>query len=220
MTDDTADRAPQPVARLTAIIRDTPLTWSLCGGWAVDAWVGRQTRNHLDVDVAVFRDEERAIFEHLAHLRLVAHDTADAVHDEPWDGRPLNFPAHIHSTLGEDLPWELQLNERSATHWLLRREPRVAVPLPLFAPGVRWGLPIMAPEILLWYKALDVRPHDELDFEALVPKLSASQRHWLADAIARVDLVHPWLRPGLGLSVSPREDAPTDENPPDRRSYP
>lgn len=32
---------------------------ALCGGYAVDQWVGRNTRPHGDIDVGVFRSELR-----------------------------------------------------------------------------------------------------------------------------------------------------------------
>jgi hypothetical protein len=82
--------------------------WCLCGGWAIDAWLGKQTRDHLDVDICVFIEDQRALFEHLAGWNLVAHDaeTEDALQanpgatrpsDELWDGRQLKLPAHIHA---------------------------------------------------------------------------------------------------------------------------
>ena len=71
--------------------------WFLCGGWASDAWLGRQTREHGDVDIAVLHHDQRAIFEHLAGWALVAHDPNVADNTtESWNGRHLDLPAHIH----------------------------------------------------------------------------------------------------------------------------
>lgn len=39
--------------------------WALCGGWAVDAWIGRITRDHGDIDVSVFVQEQGLLFEDL-----------------------------------------------------------------------------------------------------------------------------------------------------------
>ena len=185
--------APEPVTRVAAVMRGSGVTWSLCGGWAVDAWLGRQTRDHLDVDVAVFRDHERRIFEHLGARRLVAHDTADASHTDRWDGRPLLFPAHIHAAFDDGLEWELHVNERSRRDWVLSRAPRVVAPLHRFVQESAWDLPTVAPEIVLWYKALDVRPHDGRDFVALLPLLDGPRRTWLRDAIRLRDPAHRWL---------------------------
>jgi hypothetical protein len=172
---------------------DFPSTWTLCGGWAVDAWLERQTRDHGDVDIAIFRSDERAFFEHLADWHLAAHDTADAAHDDRWDGHALAFPAHIHATFDDGLGWEAQINERSGRQWILSRRPRVAIPLSRFARPSSWGLPTMAPEALLWYKSQEMRPHDEQDFMALLPRLTADERTWLERALSDVDRAHPWL---------------------------
>jgi len=51
----------------------------------------------------------------------------------------------------------------------------------------------MAPEVLLWYKARDMRPHDELDFVALIGLLTARERAWLRQAISVADPAHQWL---------------------------
>ena len=191
--DGATETIPEPVARVAAVMRGSPVTWSLCGGWAVDAWLGRRTRDHQDVDVAVFRDEERAIFEHMGDCRLVAHDTIDAAHDDPWDGGPLDFPAHIHTAFEDGLSWEMQFNERSRSAWILRRSPLITVPLPRFAQVSPWGLPTMVPEVLLWYKAQELRAHDELDLDTLLPQLTDEQLYWLRGAIAVVDPAHRWL---------------------------
>ena len=49
-------------------------TWALCGGWAVDAWLGRESREHHDIDVALFHEDQFALYEHLAGWRLIGHD--------------------------------------------------------------------------------------------------------------------------------------------------
>ena len=75
-----------------------PAPWALCGGWAIDAWLGRQTRDHGDVDICVFIQDQRALFDHLAGWQLIGHDNhVDDDSSEPWDGRQLCHPAHIHA---------------------------------------------------------------------------------------------------------------------------
>jgi hypothetical protein len=54
-----------------------------------------------------------------------------------------------------------------------------------------WGLPAVVPEVLLLYKAGDLRRRDKLDFLALLPHLTDEQRDWLRNAISLVG--HPWL---------------------------
>lgn len=207
---------PEPVARVANLMSTFRPNWFLCGGWAVDAWLGNQTREHHDVDITVFRDDQRALFDHLAGWQLVGHD--DNVADdssEPWDGRSLDLPAHIHARppgvapavgrtgQGPGFNLEVILNERSEGDWVFSREPRITLPMDRCVQESPWGVPAVIPEVIIFYKAHpDVwrdglrappRPHDELDFLALLPSLTDDQRSWLREAISLVQPGHPWL---------------------------
>ena len=195
---------PGPLQRLGHIMAGFRPKWALCGGWAVDAWLGHQTREHADVDIIVFHDDQGALFEHLSGWQLIAHDAM--VPDdttEPWDGRELVLPAHIHARDPEGFDLEVLLNERSGTEWALSREPRVALELRRCARKSVWGLPTVAPQVLLFYKATAYfgieqyegrRLQDEPDFAALIPQLGASGAAWLREAIGTVQPGHPWLQ--------------------------
>jgi hypothetical protein len=201
----------RPVERIAEVMSSYGLAWCLCGGWAIDAWLGRQTRYHADVDIAVFEDDQRALFEHLPGWQLIAHDpNVRGDTNESWDGRRrLDLPAHIHALerpgeLSESLDravqqgfhLDIQLNERSDGEWVLSREPRVAMSLADCIRQSAWGLPTLVPEVVLFYKAGEgpfLRGHDDLDFRMLLPQLTPGQRSWLRDAIGRVHADHPWL---------------------------
>ena len=187
---------PGPVARIADTMSTFCSKWALCGGWAVDAWLGRQTREHADVDIAVFHDDMQMLFEHLAGWQMIAHDTPDADHSDPWDGRPLNAPAHIHARAPDAFNLEFLLNERSRHNWILNRTPQIIIPLRRSVRQSGWHMPTLAPEVLLFYKATaydDLRPQDELDLLALLPHLTGEQRHWLWEVVSIVEPGHPWL---------------------------
>lgn len=225
MTVDSRSQARRPIPEAVAYAADLMSgfapTWFLGGGWAVDAWLGRQTREHGDVDIVVFHDDHRAIFDHLPGWALVAHDPNVAGDtSEPWNGRPLEVPAHVHvpelgsslatSTTAVHTPFELefQLDERSDRDWVLNRRSRITLPLSGCAPESPWGLPTARPEVVLFYKAGgnltaaeigNIRPHDEQDFLALLPILTEAQRSWLQRTLARAHPNHPWLTAMIGL---------------------
>lgn len=55
------------------------------------------------------------------------------------------------------------------------------------------GIPYLAPEIQLFYKAKNGRLKDETDFATILPVLTKPQRQWLADALSLVyGSAHPW----------------------------
>lgn len=214
-----AATVPEPVAYVRDLLADFGATWFLCGGWAVDAWLGRQTRDHGDVDVAVFHDDQRALFDHFAGWALVGHDpNVPGDTTQPWRGRQLDLPAHIHVPTYESslatsqtathtaFEAEFMLEQRSEHDWILEDDPRVTLPLDRCAPVSPWGVPTATPEALLFYKAGGhlgaedlrarreaLRPHDERDFLAVAPSLTAAQRWWLHDALVGTHPEHPWL---------------------------
>ncbi|MFI5803159.1 hypothetical protein [Streptomyces sp. NPDC051561] len=55
------------------------------------------------------------------------------------------------------------------------------------------GIPYLAPEWGLLFKAKAARPKDRADFGITLPLLSGTQRSTLADLLARVHPGHPWL---------------------------
>lgn len=152
-----ATPVPEAVAYVRDLLAGFGPAWYLCGGWAADAWLGRQSRDHGDVDIAVFHPDQRAIFDHLAGWALVGHDpnVADDT-TEPWNGRLLDPPAHVHvPKLGSVLAtsttvthtafeFEFLLVERSGQDWVLNREPRLTVPLDRCVRRSPWGLPTLA----------------------------------------------------------------------------
>jgi len=203
------NHVPEPVARVAALMSAFPPQWSLSGGWAVDAWLGRLTRDHGDVDITVFQDDLDALFEHLDGWELIAHDPNVAGNtSERWNGRHLDLPGHIHARLpepsrpipdrlddpgGAGFGLDIQLAERSGGDWIFSREPRITMPLRRCVQQSGWGLPTLVPEVILFYKAEELRSHDELDFLALLPHLTEKQRRWLRETLSLMHHDHAWL---------------------------
>ena len=194
---------PRPVKRVADLMATFRPWWALCGGWAVDAWIGQQTRDHVDIDIVTFVDDQRAVFEQLADWNLIAHDAlVDQETKDPWDGRQLVLPAHVHAHSDNDLELEVLINERSHDDWFLSAEPPIVVPISNATALSAWGIPTVVPEILLFYKGTayfgDVemtkrRSHDDVDFETLRDRLDRDERTWLRDSISRLYPNHPWL---------------------------
>jgi hypothetical protein len=145
--------------------------------------------------------------QHLADWQLVAHDAdveSTTIYDL-WDGRPLRLPAHFHARpdTGEPLPGspvltpeqgfdlDIQICERSAQEWVLLNDPCVGYALEGAIQHSPWQLPTVVPEVLLFYKASELRRRDRIDFQNLLPQLSAGQRRWLRESISLIQ--HQWL---------------------------
>ena len=186
---------PEELARVADLMSDYDRSWALCGGWSIDAWLGRTTRRHEDVDLSVFHDEQHAVFEYFTDGWLLnghdRHDDDDGT--DPWTGRTLGFPAHIHA-YGDGYNLDIQLDRRSGDQWLFSRRAGLTLPIEQCIIPSPWGLPTLTPEAVLFYKGIGfLRPHDEADFRLLAPELSMGQRRWLHDALVALRPGHEWL---------------------------
>jgi hypothetical protein len=175
-----------------ALMRGYARPWWIGGGWALDLFLGRETREHGDIDVVVFRSDQEHAWRHFAGWDLqIAHEGALT----PWGGEQLELPVHtVWARPSADALWELELflMESDCARWRFRRDPSVT--LELERVGLeRDGVPYLAPEIALLYKSKQPRAHDEADFEAVLPELPPERRRWFRAALASQDRGHPWL---------------------------
>lgn len=193
---------PDILTRTAKAMAEFQPTWVLCGGWAVDAWLGRETRHHLDVDLAISIEDQHAVLEHLDGWHVRGHDEADDESTEQWDGRRLAFPGHIHATSPDGIELDIQLELWNHGEWELTTEPRITLPLRQSTKPTPWGMPAVTPEVVLFYKASErPRAHDHQDFQALLPLLGDAERTWLWEAIALTYPTCPWL-PHLAATTS------------------
>jgi hypothetical protein len=199
---------PDPLVRAADQFAEYGHEWLVCGGWAVDLLLGRQTRDHLDVDLAVFQDDQAALFEQLDGWRLLGHDDAVAEDcPDQWDGRWLEPPAHVHANApsmgGTEL--DIQICRRAGDEWVLSTDPMITVSMSACRGTAAWGeLPVVSAAIIPYYKAIPPRwrtkppaprrAKDEADFAALAPTLSTAERGWLRQAIESCHPDHDWLR--------------------------
>lgn len=180
------------------IMRGFPARWCIAGGWAIDLFLGKVTRPHEDVDIAVFREDQLVIHDHFAGWtirKVVDRSLVDWSFDE-WLSLPIH-EVHIESPGPQpSTTLEILLNEQELDEWVFRRHPDIRRPIEETIEGVKDGLPILSPAIVLLYKAKDPRPHDLCDFESVRQGLDPDDRQWLKDALEQVYPGHEWL---LGL---------------------
>jgi hypothetical protein len=195
------DPLPAEIRDVADVLRDVRAPWAVAGGWAIDLALGRVTRPHADVDVAVFRADQAAL---RAALPDWAFEAVAAGERRPWPpGVWLAPPVHeVYATPAAGAaPLEVLLNERDGADWVFRRDAAVRRPLARAIVRTAGGLPALAPEVVLLYKAKAPRPADALDFAAALPQLGAEARAWLAAALTRCHPGHAWL-PALGPGAS------------------
>ena len=183
--------------RIGQLFANATFPWAIAGGWAIDLFLDAESRAHDDVEVTVWRRDQRAA---RALLEDVGYDltTQRDGRTEPWGMNEwLALPVHeLHAASAEPgaLPLELLLNEVEGNELCFRRDRSIRRPLGVAMLSTPSGLPVLAPELVLLYKSGGARrPKDEHDFGRCLPALSAEQRNWLSGAIARTQSDHPWL---------------------------
>ena len=165
--------------------------WAIAGGWAIDLFLGRTTRSHADVDVAVFRDEQselRATFPQFEFRLAIDGELVD------WErARVLELPLHEIHAISPIGTIEFLLNERRDDRWIYRRDARIDRPLSRTILRSSSG-PILAPEIVLLYKSKNPRATDNADLANTIPQLPTEARAWLATALELSAPGHPWIQ--------------------------
>jgi hypothetical protein len=173
-------------------MKDFGRPWAVAGGWALDLFLGFQTRSHADVDIAIRRADQ-----HKLHPRLAGSQVAKVVAGQllPWaTGEFLAAPVHeLHAEWSDGRQLEFLLNEfdRDSLEWVYRRDHRVRRPLDLVFRNAS-TTPYLAPEIVLLYKSKAPSPKDEADFNTVLPHLTSEQRAWLAQALGLFESGHRW----------------------------
>jgi hypothetical protein len=187
---------PATPAEVAQIFNRSQARWWIAGGYAIELAVGRPVREHTDIDVLLLRPDQLAVQRVLPGWEWHASDTPGTL--RPW--RPgEQLPAEVHDIWcrpGADQPWRIQvmLDKSWAGDWVSRRDQRVRRPVTSLGSATADGIPYLAPEIQLFYKARSRRPKDEVDFDVALPILTQSQQQWLADALRLAHGAdHPWL---------------------------
>jgi aminoglycoside-2''-adenylyltransferase len=175
------------------LFEDASFPWWVAGGRALDLFVGQELRLHDDLDIAVLRPDQDLIRAYLAGWDLHFAVAPDEL--ETWSN-PLGSEQNAvwcRPTPNAAWAFELLFNDVEGGSWMFRRNRRVVLPLAEIGRRAIDGSPYLAPEIVLLYKAKQLRPRDEEDFAATAPLLSLETRVWLRAGIERVHPGHPWV---------------------------
>ena len=169
--------------------------WCVAGGWALDLFLGRVTRTHADLELAIFRQDQALLRAQLADWRL--QKIVDGRTVDWHEGESLSLPVHeIHGTSRDAPPRKIEflLNERNDDAWVFRRNAMIALAINRAIVRSKGGLPILAPEIVLLFKAKSPRPKDELDFRDVAPAMNGASRRWLREALALCHAGYQWIK--------------------------
>jgi hypothetical protein len=167
--------------------------WYVAAGWALDLFRGTQTRAHGDIEIAI----PAASFPQVRH-RFPGY-VFDAVGSgRIWEDATPEVLAAVHQTwLRDPVTGSYLLDVFREPHdgetWICRRDETIRLPYSDIVRHTQDGIPYLAPELVLLFKAEHVRRKDQTDFEATIPRMTSAQRETLAGLLARVHPGHRWI---------------------------
>ncbi|MEX2208093.1 MAG: amino acid transporter [Myxococcota bacterium] len=172
--------------------------WCVVGGWSIDLFLGRETRAHSDLEIAIARTDFARVREHLAGFAL--HAVGDGDVRALADGELTPADKHQNWLLDPRAnAWrmDVMLEPGDADTWVFRRDERIRAKRTQMVARTRDGIPYLEPQGALLYKAKALVAKDQADFAAVAPRLAPSARAWLRDALAIIHPGHAW---GAALS--------------------
>ena len=184
---------------IQSLFSAAPFRWWIAGGWALDLFVGEQSRPHFDTDVAVARRDQTVAqgYLHGWDFQYAMPGTSDPVVFESWKvgqilGREIHGSWARESTAS---PWrfEFLLHEIERDVWSFRYCPEIQHPVERIGNCTSAGIFYLRPEIALLYKAPRLRQVDDQDFRRILPYLGREQRAQLTEDIIHFSPEHPWL---------------------------
>jgi Aminoglycoside-2''-adenylyltransferase len=194
--DESTDWEKLSPLALRGLLRNLDVPWWIAGGWAIDLFLGRETRDHRDIDVALLRRDQARLVTRLPGWEFRYATTRHVL--VPWHGEQLAPPIHgiwARRSATSAGPWtcEFVLNEATRWEWVYWRHDAVRRPLSEIG-GERDGVPYLRPEIVLLFKSTDLTATNEADFAAALPALDTAARRWLARSLDACRPGHPWRR--------------------------
>lgn len=185
---------PLELGEVAQRFRPFDVPWWIAGGWAIDCFLGWRTREHVDVDVEMFRSDREILFNVFDGWELF---TVSGGVWAPWRrGMPITDDVFgIWGRPSPQDPWgvEVILADGDSSLWRFRRDRSITLAGGDLIAYTESGIPYCTPEVQLLYKSKQARPKDDVDLTRTLWHMSRSQRRWLADAIRRGDPGHPWI---------------------------
>jgi len=177
-------------------LEDVSAPWAVAAGWALDLWLGAQSREHEDLEIAVpsaFFPEIQARLESLG-LALFAIDDGQVIALQAGEAPgPRTHQTWVMEPAVQGWRMDVFREPGDAHTWVYRRTGGLSAPRAWASGRTAAGIPYVAPQIVLLFKAKAMREKDEADFRLATPRLSPEARDWLAAALRAVEPGHPWI---------------------------
>lgn len=190
--------------RAMQIMRSYKKPWYVAAGWALDLYLDHQRRDHADLDIATYREDQLDLQKHLSAYKLGKFTGPDGAERlEPWaPGELLIYPDFeiVAEENESGFPaLEFLLNESEGNEWIWRKNREVRSPKSQVGMLSAEGIPFLGPEIVLLFKSQHItggavnEQKDQADFDEIRDTLEFERRSWLKTTLETHYPDHPWI---------------------------
>lgn len=176
--------------RLASISRP----WCVVGGWAIDLWLGQQTRPHGDLEITVLRNDFEAFRRALHDLDLYA--AKDGVLTLLPVGEPPGADIQqvwCFDPVSQVWRVDVMIEPGSLHEWVYKRDHTVRFLRAQMVLRNGHGIPYLKPSAALLFKARHERTKDNDDFFRTLPTLTHEERSWLKLHLLKLHPTHQWI---------------------------
>jgi len=215
--EDIAERFDPALAAVAMALDRSRLEWFVIAGWALDLYLDIKTREHKDLEISLWRDQADQLFAEFGTYRIdqiVGHKRYQSIIECTAVDSRGHLIVRNGATVGQKaIDIELLLSNRSNGVWCFRKEPKITLNLDDAIVRAPCGLRILAPHLVLlfkaWFfpnmdKAIQEAPQDAdffrkcwqddcKDFAAVHPVLSEFQSKTLEIWLREYTPGIPWL---------------------------
>jgi len=198
------------VKQLNEFVADIGIDYAICGGHAIDLFLGRKTRPHKDLDVAVFREDRDKIIQHMLDTGWEVYEPCgteylhkiSSIHSQKriksniWCVKPCNphyiftehenemFAVEFDNLEQTELDYiEFLFNTRNDEDFLYSRNHDIKMKLEDAILKID-DVTCLAPELVLLYKSTAADEAEyQLDFDNTLPSLNKMQVAVLENAL-------------------------------------
>ena len=209
------------INQLNDFMAQMGVDYAICGGHAIDLFLGRKTRPHKDLDVAVYWDDRNKIVQHMLDAGWDVYEPCGTTYlhkinsvaeqkrikSNIWCVKPSNthykFTEHEKNMYAVDFDnseqveldyIEFLFNTREDGAFLYAKDHSINLGMDKAILEID-GIPYLAPEMILLYKSSAADDFDyQLDFDNSSKKLSVEQTAWLKKSLSVMfPDGHKWL---------------------------
>ena len=183
---------PLSITEIQDVFSKIPIQWWIAGGWALDLYLKRITREHDDIDIVIQRSEHIILQEHLdCEWEMFIAFKGQLM---PWNKKEQldsQFDNFWVKKKGDSMwAFQVMLIDSEDEYWIYKRNSTIRRSLVDIGFESISGIPYLKPEIQLLYKGGSsvIREKDVIDLKNVLPKLNAQNRHWLKESL---DIQYP-----------------------------